>query len=223
MIQTYSALAHRLAKRFAHLRKQASLFVGVDGPGGAGKSTFAQGLTRALEGQGLPAQVVHMDDFYRPSRERHVGALESLPPASDFDWERLLGQVLVPLMEDRPARYQRYNWPSDTLAEWHSIPPGGAVIVEGISALREELSRFYHFRVWVDSPRPTRLARGVDRDGEAQRSTWENHWMPAEERYFSLHRPQDKAELWVDGSGAPGLEPLVEFIQLENREIQPDE
>lgn len=214
MLETFEALARSLNAR-PRLRK--TLLVGVDGPGGAGKSTFAEGLAVALTALRERAAIVHLDDFYRPAAERLQGPLESRPPAGDYDWERLREQVLQPLAQDQPARYQRYDWPADALAEWHTLPIGGAVIVEGISSLRNELAPFYDFKVWVVSPRPVRLQRGLERDGEAARSRWEEDWMPAEEHYFHRHHPQEQADLWVEGSARPGVDPLVAFLLLERR------
>jgi uridine kinase len=128
MLETFAALARSLA---VLPRQRKTLLIGVDGPGGAGKSTFAQGLAAAFLALGGRAEAVQLDDFYRPATERPQGPLESRPPAGDFDWERLWGQVLQPLDVDQAAYYQRYDWPSDTLAEWHTLPPGGLVIVEG--------------------------------------------------------------------------------------------
>ena len=48
-----------------------------------------------------------------------------------FDWERLLRDVLVPLSTHSRARYQRYDWVTDALVEWHEVEPRPVVIVEG--------------------------------------------------------------------------------------------
>jgi uridine kinase len=119
-----------------------------------------------------------------------------------FDWKRLRDQVLAPLKQEAPARYQRYDWDRDALAEWHDVPAGGIVIVEGIYTTRKELWRQYDFRVWVDSPRSIRLSRGIARDGESVRHVWETEWMPAEDRYSAMQRPDLQADMVIDGSGA---------------------
>ena len=84
--------------------------VGVDGPGASGKTTFARELAERLG-----AAVVRADDFHLPSGERTDGI------GGEYDWRRLEADVLVPLSEGRGARYQRYDWPSDTLAEWCEV------------------------------------------------------------------------------------------------------
>ncbi|HKO89921.1 MAG TPA: hypothetical protein VJU61_02140, partial [Polyangiaceae bacterium] len=47
------------------------LLVCIDGAGASGKSTIANRLAAASD----DIQVVHLDDFYRPSSDRYVGSL----------------------------------------------------------------------------------------------------------------------------------------------------
>jgi uridine kinase len=176
-----------------------SLFiVGIDGCGGAGKSRLATEVRVALASRGRDASIVQMDDFYLPSTQRSVPrALDSI--GSSFDWQRLRDEVLAPLTAGQPARYQRYDWPSDALAEWHDVPLG-VVIVEGLYSTRLELGQFYDLTVWVECPRPVRLARGIERDGEVARRQWEDEWMPAEDRYVNVQSPHTRADLVYAGS-----------------------
>ena len=64
-------------------------FVGIDGPGGSGKSTFAERLVAAMG----DAYLVRVDDFYLPSSRRHerFGKV-----GQSFDLPRLAEQVIVP-------------------------------------------------------------------------------------------------------------------------------
>ena len=97
--------------------------------------------------------VVEFDDFYLPLRERKARvARGNTEIGGDFDWRRLQEQVLAPLSLDNAAAYQRYDWPSDELAEWQSVPVGGIVIIEGNYSTRQELFNFYDFTLWIDAP-----------------------------------------------------------------------
>jgi uridine kinase len=171
------------------------VLVGIDGPGGAGKTTLARLVKRHA---GMPVTIVEGDDFYRTSAERS-GRAPGVGEA--FDWRRLHDEVLLPLRAGRPARYQRYDWSADRLTGWTVVQPQGAVIVEGVYSLRKELRTCFDVTVWVDAPAELRLARGLERDGEDARDWW-LEWMAEEERYRDEQRPDRAAMLRLDGSSA---------------------
>jgi len=157
--------------------------VAIDGHGASGKSELADRLARTLGG----IAVVRTDDFARPN-------------VRGWDWERMHAQVLEPLLMDRPGRYQRYDWDDDRPAEWHDVPVGGTVIVEGVSSMRDELGRYWNLAIWLDCTYEIRLQRGVERDGEAMRPQWTEVWMPEEDAYFRSQRPDRKADLVIDST-----------------------
>jgi uridine kinase len=177
-----------------------TVLVAIDGGGGAGKSSLAERLQEALRLSNVPASIVEVDDFFLPSERRPPGVPRERPIGGDFDWQRLREQVLEPLRCGQAARYARYNWAADALSETRQALPGAIVIVEGIYSSRRELADLYDFRIWVDTPRETRLARGLARDGEQARKKWEEDWMPCEDRYILEHRPQDHADAVVNGA-----------------------
>lgn len=177
--------------------KHLTLIVGIDAPGGSGKSIFTHALAKRLS----QCTVVQMDDFFLPSRDRVQGDPRKKPIGADFDWQRVFSQVLEPLLFERDGNYQRYDWGSDTLAEWHIVPIGGIVLVEGCYALRHELAHAYDFTIWLECPRDIRLARGIARSGERIREMWEKDWMIAEDFYREEQRPGERADLVVDSSG----------------------
>lgn len=167
---------------------RSTVLVGVDGCGASGKSAVAAWIGREL----AAATTVHVDDFYLPEGGDAVGA--------HFDWRRLDREVLGPLTAGRPARYQVFDWSRSSLGEWREVPSAGAVVVEGVTAIRRELARYYDLTIWVECPRALRLARGLARDGEGARARWVEDWMPAEDRYVAEHRPEERADLVVDGA-----------------------
>ncbi len=189
-----------LEARIADLRSRSgTLLIGIDGRGGSGKSTLAGELAARL----TDAAVVEFDDFYRPSRERALRAAHGdTEIGGDFDWRRLRDQLLEPLTTAAPGRYRRYDWDRDELAEWHEVPSGGVVLVEGSYATRPELRGYYALRIWVEAPYEVRLGRGLARDGEEARARWVEEWMPEEDRYVAASRPADHADVLVDGGGS---------------------
>jgi uridine kinase len=162
--------------------------VAIDGPGGAGKSTFAQALSEAAGG----APVIHTDDF------------ASWDNPIDW-WPRLLEQVIEPLVRGEAAHYQRYDWPSSTLAEWHTVEPAPIIIIEGVSAGRPEWSAHLSYIVWVETPWEERLRRGIERDGIEALDDW-RAWMASEDTYYERAPTRERADVVIDGT-----EPLGEL------------
>jgi uridine kinase len=168
------------------MRTAGTPFAGIDGFGGSGKSTFAAALAARVP----RAVVVHVDDFAGP----HV---------PEWDWPRFQEQVVDPLRAGRGARYQRWEWNRDEPAEWHDIPAGVPVIVEGVSSTRSELDVRWALQVWVEAPRDVRLRRAEERDGAAMLGHWTEDWMPSENAYAAREDPRARADLVVDGTSMP--------------------
>ena len=176
---TRAQLLHAIGDLTPHGRR--TILVAIDGWGGAGKSTLARWLAEQLQ-----ATVVASDEFSRPAM-------------SQWDWARFEEQVLTPLLENRPARYQRYDWDRDALAEWHHIEPGGIVIAEGVSISRRELGDPWDLKVWVECPYQVRLARVTVRDQLPTEGAWIQDWVTEEELYVREQRPNERADLIVLG------------------------
>jgi uridine kinase len=156
--------------------------VAIDGPGGSGKSTFAARLSSATG----DAPVIHTDDF--ASADNPINW-----------WPRLLEQVIGPLVSGRAAHYQRYDWPTESLAEWHTVEPSKVVIIEGVTAARSEWSRHLSFTIWIDTPREVRLARAVERDGEDALDDWE-FWMGEEDDHYQRDPTRERCDVVIDGT-----------------------
>jgi uridine kinase len=159
--------------------------IAVDGHGGSGKTTLAERLAMFL---GAP--IVHTDDF--ASWEEPINW-----------WPRLLEQVLRPLAARNAVRYQRYDWTLHQLGEWVELAADAYVVLEGVSASRDAFRPYLSFAIWLETPRETCLARGIERDGADMLSQW-HQWMADEDRYVELEQPRLRADLVV--AGAPALE-----------------
>jgi uridine kinase len=146
-------------------------------------------------------QVVHGDDFYRPAADRYVGPIAERPIGADFDLGRLRAEVLLPLRSGLLAAYHVYDWTRDCVLAQTIPVTKSIVIVEGVYSFSAAQSGFFDFSVWVECSRNVRLARGLERDGEAARSRWEQDWMVGEDQYIQRECPRDRVALVCDGSG----------------------
>ncbi len=166
-------------------------FVGIDGCGGAGKTTLAFGL-QILDPS---IQIAHMDQFDLPFNQRMELSPQKKPIGADSDWKRLASEVLIPLREGRAADFEVYSWDLDKMHGRKIIKPFGIVIVEGVYAIRDELKDFYDLTIWLDVPKEVRLERGLKRDGEDKRERWLFDWIPMEDRYVEVQKPHLRADI----------------------------
>lgn len=193
-VQTYESVARHILSRKA----VGSRLVAVDGPGGAGKSVFAARLAAPLG----DVPIVHTDDF-------------ATGEPGDEWWPRFRAQVLDPLLRGDRARFRRYDWHRRALAEWHEVPPGPAIIIDGVTSARREVSDALTLAVWVRAPRAVRLLRGLDRDGRAARPQW-NRWMAEEDAHFRSDGTIARCEILVDGTPNIPHDPGKEFVRLDS-------
>lgn len=169
--------------------------IGIDGCGGSGKSMLAERLAATLD-----CAIIHTDDFGEWDNPRWC--------------PRMIKQVLDPLRNNQPARYQRYDWGDKQLAEWHEVPVQPQLIVEGVSALRREFRPYLSYGIYVETPHEIRLKRGLERDGAEALTQWQD-WMAAEDGYVARDMPQAVANIVING------DPQIELASNQVAVIDP--
>ena len=157
--------------------------VAVDGLGGAGKSSFARHLARALG-----ATIVGTDDF------------ASWDDPVDW-WPRLVEELLVPISQNETARFERSVWAPDMEPETREVEAAEILILEGVTASRDAFRPYLTYAIWVESPPELRLRRGLERDGDDALEAWQA-WMAEEDRYRERERPDERADIVVRGDAA---------------------
>jgi uridine kinase len=173
--------------------------VAVDGCGAAGKSVFAQRL-----GAALSCPIVHTDDF----------ASWNHP----LDWhERAVDELFTPLAAGRRAVFRATDWIHGAVGDFVTVEAAPTVIVEGVASSRRAFDRFLAFRIWIDAPRDERLRRGIERDAAHWtsprdiRQQW-LEWMRAEDDYVANERPDELADLVVNGDPRVAHDPASEYV-----------
>ncbi len=193
-IRTYAWLADQIRSRPPRLGPVR--LVAIDGPAGAGKTTFAERLAAELQ-----APVVHVDDL--------LDGWQDL----EFMWPRLDEWVLGPLRWGRSAAYQTYDWHVGRFRdEWVRLPVPEVLILEGVGSARAEAASDLSLAVYLTAERDLRLTRGIERDGEALRGEW-LRWMDGEEAHFAADQTLERADLVIDGT-AGAQESPGQFVIL---------
>jgi uridine kinase len=188
------SMVPRVAELLARTERRPAV-VGIDGVGGAGKSTLAGRLVAGIPHAGL----LSGDDFYR---EMPDGERAGLRPEEGyqryFDWQRLRREVLVPAREGRRELvYRRYDWPAGRLGGVVRRPMPEVLVVEGVYTLRPDLADLLDVTVWVSVGQPARQRRLLERGQDS--AEWIRRWAAAEDHYTETVRPWLAADLVVSG------------------------
>jgi uridine kinase len=171
------------------------MIVGIDGCGGAGKSTLARGIGEAFADR---VSIVRCDDFYRPLVGEQSSELTAQQAYENyFDWRRLREEALIPLRSGQRARFQRHDWTTDTPAEWIEIEPREIVIVEGVFSMRPELRPLLDIAIFIETRREERVRRMSARPQPS--TSWMARWIAAEDWYLEHIAPHRHADLVIEG------------------------
>jgi uridine kinase len=182
--------------------------VGIDGVDGAGKTTFAAKLGRALQERGRPVVRISADDFHRPRADRYRRGRDS-PTGfwlDAFDYPRLRADVLVPLGPggDRRFRPAAHDLASDRVLNLpcQQAEPGSVVLVDGLFLHRDELAGHWEFSVFLDVPFDISVARVASRDATTadRYSPSVRRYVGAQEIYLAECSPRGRASMLIDNS-----------------------
>lgn len=184
-----------------------SLIIGIDGLSGAGKTTFVNSLEEQVRVLGRVPVVLHIDDFITPRSVRYNDNYEEWYCHYVLQWryDYLIEQVLAPVRMGShvQAQIELYNNGQDSYYLENVVIPSGAVLLlEGVFLQREELSSHVDHVIYLDVPRPVRLARQLKRDtsiGDEQAIMAKNNrrYFPAEDHYLVECEPTKHADLVI--------------------------
>jgi uridine kinase len=155
---SYDDLLARLTRETLELVDSgvSTPIVVIDGRAGSGKSTLALALQNSLfiEGESLP-RLINMDDLYEGWDGLAQGA------------EYLQRNILMPLLNNKTASWQEFNWETSQRERWREFSGGTPLIIEGCGSLNRYTASIANLTVWLDVPEEIRKARWLERDGHA--------------------------------------------------------
>ncbi len=178
----------------------------VDGPDGAGKTTFADALAAAAP----PGRVVvraSLDDFHHPRAHRHAeGRTGETVWSRGFDHDAIRRELLEPWRRGAGTSYRRrwHDLRTDHLVQDPPdvVPEEGVLVVDGVFAQRPELGDAWDLVVYVDAPDDVRIARMAERDGVPTDADHpdQRRYLDAQEIYLARCRPVDRADVVIDNA-----------------------
>jgi uridine kinase len=169
--------------------------IGIDGLPVSGKSTLADRIRDELG-----YDCIALDDFVRPeaswpSRNRAAFPFEYIR------YGEFLGAIRT-LATTGSCRYRPYDWSTgDTSLTEREATMDRGVVVEGVSALHQDVAGLYGLSVFVASDGATTLTASLARGVGGWEREWRELFLPSAALYLKTN-PQDRADIIVAGRGA---------------------
>jgi uridine kinase len=221
ILDTFAALARDVLARRPRLGPVR--LVAIDGPSGAGKTTFAARLAQALQ---RASRLRYAAAEQCASRLRYAAAVPAetaiVPTDAFLDgwaaprsvWPALRSQVLEPLAAGRAGAYRSYDWTLRRFGD-ETIPVAvpAVLIVEGVTSACADVRADLSLAVYVTGDAAVRTARTLARDGADIAPALQN-WQAAETMYFQAERTADVADVVVDGTTDLRHDPEKEYVCL---------
>lgn len=184
-----------------------TVIVGIDGLGGAGKSTVSKKLFDELTYNGISTALLHIDDFIYPKNVRYNDSFEPWECYYKLQWryDYLINDILKPIKKGAgfAGNIELYDKDNDTyFLSRTEIPVGSVVIIEGVFLQRKELEGVFDHMIYIDVPEQTRLERVLGRDLYIGGSSdiikkYNERYFPAERHYVAKCSPAQNADTVV--------------------------
>lgn len=198
-------LLEALVAEYAHNHRYGRTALAVDGPDGAGTTSFADDLAEAFAHRGHAVFRASMNDFHQPRELRHrAGRHDAQGYYRDaFDYSLFRRVLLEPFRMGGSTGFQlrAFDLKRDQPAEsaWVTGPADAILIVDGVFLNRPELRGVWNWSLWLDASAEVRLARLAGRDPSATPESNQRH-AEAQALYVRDAHPNTTADAIVDNS-----------------------
>lgn len=169
------------------LERKDTVIVAIDGRCASGKTTFGKKLAALFD-----CNLIHMDDFFLPPQKRTAERLSL--PGGNFDKERFVSEVLVPIKEGREFEYRPFNCKTSDFSAPIFCGKKRIYVIEGAYSCHPDLFESYDITVFMTVCPDEQLKRITERNGEEQAVIFKEKWIPLEEGYFSAFSVMEKCD-----------------------------
>ena len=153
----------------------------IDGPAGAGKTTFAAKLEAELSVHST-VKVIHMDDLYNG----WDNALSN--PLSE-----ILDSISTAHLAGREFVIKIFNWHTMEFDSEERITPTDYLIIEGVGAAQQIVRETGATTYWLDIEPEIGLQRVLDRDG-AHLEVQMHQWQVDQDKHFARDETRENCE-----------------------------
>ncbi|MCH5349064.1 MAG: uridine kinase [Oscillospiraceae bacterium] len=180
--------------------------VGIDGLGGAGKSTVSEKICSEIEQNNVHTILLHIDDFINVKAVRYNSAYPEWQCYYDLQWRYDYFNKIINQFENKinnSIEIELYDKDNDCyFTKKYDVIEKTVIVVEGIFLQRKELQGNFDYMIYIDVPEDVRMTRVLKRDtyiGNEQQiiDKYENRYFPAERKYFNEYHPERSADFVI--------------------------
>ena len=170
--------------------KTQSVIVAIEGGSASGKTTLSKMLEEFYD-----CTVLHMDDFFLRPEQRTPERFTEV--GGNVDRERFLKEVLLPLSENKPILYRRFDCATFAFCDPIKIIPKKLTIVEGAYSMHPELASYYDLSVFLDIDSELQKKRIERRNSPEMAKRFFEEWIPLEKIYFSKMEVEQRCDISI--------------------------
>lgn len=194
-------LLNEIAKIINEIKLNHPIRVAIDGPGNAGKTTFANELADNLKSLNRKIIRSTIDGFHHPPEfRRRQGQFSPKGYLEDsHDYESIKKYLLTPLGPNGNLKYKDsiYNFKisKPTNSEFRIAENNSILLFDGIFLFKEQLIDFWDYKIYIDASFETTTQRAKDRDSELfggienVKKLYKLRYIPGHEMYLSMYNP----------------------------------
>ena len=153
----------------------------IDGPAGAGKTTYAAQLEAELS-VNATVKTIHMDDLYNGWDNALSNALSEI-----------LDRISTAHLAGRECVIKKFNWSTMQFDSEEIITPTDFLIIEGVGAAQQIVRESGAGTYWLDIEPEIGLQRVLARDG-AHIEVQMRQWQIDQDKHFARDETRENCE-----------------------------
>jgi uridine kinase len=153
----------------------------IDGPAGAGKTTYAAQLEAELS-VNATVKTIHMDDLYNGWDNALSNALSEI-----------LDRISTAHLAGRECVIKKFNWSTMEFDSEEIITPTDFLIIEGVGAAQQIVRESGAITYWLDIEPEIGLQRVLARDG-AHIEVQMRQWQIDQDKHFARDETRENCE-----------------------------